>query len=265
MREITNLGPVERAKSLWQGVRRDLADNGGAPLPLHARDVGVMVLTCISLTLFHYFGKPAFYHQQLAGLAPGWLGLAGTSFESLAPYVYWALSSLAIRVLLPIACIALWFGESPRDYGFRMWERGHGGIYLGLYLVMLPVLVIVSNVPAFQAKYPFYDGAGQSWGHFLAYELTYGAQFAALEAFFRGFLIFALFKRFGYQAVVIMTIPYCMIHFGKPIAETFGSIIAGLLLGYLALKSRSWLPGALLHWGVGLTLDALCVWDRLTD
>jgi membrane protease YdiL (CAAX protease family) len=53
-----------------------------------------------------------------------------------------------------------------------------------------------------------------------------------------------------------------MIHFGKPVAETFGAIIAGLALGYLAMKSRSWVYGACLHWGVGITMDLLAVLQK---
>ena len=48
-------------------------------------------------------------------------------------------------------------------------------------------------------------------------------QFWSLEAFFRGFFIFGLRRRFGYYSVIIMTIPYCMIHFNKPITETLGA------------------------------------------
>jgi membrane protease YdiL (CAAX protease family) len=125
------------------------------------------------------------------------------------------------------------------------------------------VLVVVSTMESFQQKYPFYDHATDSLVHFVAYEVAYGIQFFSLEAFFRGFLVFALFKKFGYYAVVIMTVPYCMIHFGKPPAETLGAIVAGLILGYLAVQSRSWIPGAFLHWGVGLTMDVLVVFQTV--
>ena len=62
--------------------------------------------------------------------------------------------------------------------------------------------------------------------------------------------------------LVIMTIPYCMIHFGKPMPETLAAIVAGLVLGYLALKSKSWLYGALLHWAIGITMDLLSIFHK---
>ena len=100
------------------------------------------------------------------------------------------------------------------------------------------------------------------WDHFFAWQLCYRTQFFALEAFFRGFLLFALFKRFGYYSILIMVMPYCMIHFGKPILETLGAIVAGSVLGYLALKSKTWLHGALLHCSVGFLMDLFAIFQR---
>lgn len=245
----------------WARVRHDLATNGGVDGALDTRSWGTMLLMCVLLTMYYTYGSTRFFRRSLAPTVSQWFD-AG-EFTSLLPYGYWASMSVLIRVLIPLACIVLVFRESPKDYGFRMWEKGHGKIYAGLYLLMLPLLIGVSFLPSFQSKYPFYSQASESWIHFLSYELAYGVQFAALESFFRGFVIFALFRRFGFHAVVIMTIPYCMIHFGKPLPETLGSIIAGLALGYMALKSKSWLPGALLHWSIGFTMDVLCLGHKL--
>ncbi len=253
-------GLVARARALGRDVLEDVASNGGAALPMHRRDVFTITLTSVLLTLFYYFAKPTTYRRHLSELGLAWTGLdASSSWAPLLPYWYWASASTVVRVLIPLAVIVWLWRESPRDYGFRLWEKGHGALYAGLYLMMLPLLVAASYMPSFQSKYPFYKGAAESWSQFFAYELAYGVQFAALEAFFRGWLVFALFKRFGYHAVTIMTIPYCMIHFNKPLPETLGAILAGLALGYAALKSKSWLPGALLHWSIGFTMDVLCI------
>ncbi len=124
---------------------------------------------------------------------------------------------------------------------------------------MVPVIVAVSFTVGFQNKYPLYKGAILGWDHFLFYQVAYGIQFMGVEAFFRGFLTFGLFERFGYYALLVMVIPYSMVHFGKPPLEVFAAIPAGLLLGYLALKTRSWLFGALLHWTVGITMDLAAI------
>jgi membrane protease YdiL (CAAX protease family) len=42
-------------------------------------------------------------------------------------------------------------------------------------------------------------------------------------------------------------------------AETFGAIIAGIVLGTLALRTKSIWGGVLIHVGVALTMDLLAV------
>ncbi len=61
-------------------------------------------------------------------------------------------------------------------------------------------------------------------------------------------------------SIVIMTVPYTMIHFGKPMPEATAAIAAGLILGYMAIRTRSFVPGALLHMAVALSMDLLVLW-----
>jgi len=214
--------------------------------------VAVLALSAVLLTVYAYFGTDDFYVARLG--SPGDTPLAAFAWQSA--------SAVVLRILVPLAWIVLVFRDSPRDYGFRMPERGHNGIYLYLFLGMLPVLAAVSFLPSFQRMYPIYADAYASVGTLVAYLAAYTLRFAAVEAFFRGFLLFALHRRFGYHAIAIMMVPYCMIHFVKPFPEALGSIAAGLVLGYLALRSRSWLPGAALHSGIAVAMDLLGIWQR---
>ena len=97
-------------------------------------------------------------------------------------------------------------------------------------------------------------------GMALIFEAGYAMQFVGVEAFFRGFMTFGLYRRFGLLSVVIMTIPYTMIHFSKPMPEAFAAIIAGLVLGVMALRSKSFVPGIVLHVAVAITMDLLVLW-----
>ena len=54
-----------------------------------------------------------------------------------------------------------------------------------------------------------------------------------------------------------------MIHFGKPMPETFAAIIAGFALGFLALRSRSFLWGVFLHFAVAITMDVFALGREL--
>lgn len=223
----------------------------------------VLLSSLVLVLVFTLWGKANYLHRHLDTA----LGLIGWppdhAFAPMLPYLYWALTSVVLRVLAPLAIIVLVLGSRPSEFGYRV--RGvtsHAWIYALLYVAMVPVLVGASFLPSFQAKYPmFYNPAG-GWSHFALYELSYGIQFVGVEAFFRGFLTFGLYPRFGYLGLFIMVIPYAMVHVGKPPLEVFMAIPAGLLLGYLALKTRSWLFGALLHWAVAITMDLLAVAQR---
>jgi hypothetical protein len=221
----------------------------------------VFVSAVVLLVVFNYWGLPSrfagtSFHQGLADR----LGEGYSPYFLLLPYQFWGVSSLVIRVLAPLAVITIILRESPRDWGFRFtgqWE--HLRPYVWFLAAMLPVLFLASSLGSFQAKYPLYPLAVEGGWHFWGYQLFYGMQFLGLEAFFRGFMVFGLYPRLGMYAVPVMVIPYTMIHFGKPAPETFAAILAGFILGYLALKSRSFLWGWMLHWGVAITMDLLVI------
>ncbi|MBV72015.1 MAG: hypothetical protein CMH52_11855 [Myxococcales bacterium] len=48
-----------------------------------------------------------------------------------------------------------------------------------------------------------------------------------------------------------------MLHFLKTGSESLGAIIAGIILGSLAMKYRSIWGGVLLHWLVAISMDVL--------
>jgi uncharacterized protein len=243
-------------------LEQGLATNGGAAIPLDRRLIAVMIISCVLLLGFYYFGQASFYARNLAPIVNTKFGWQNAEYVGVLPFWYQGLSSAFWRILIPLGCIVLVFRESPADYGYRLPVRGHARIYVLLFLVMLPVLAAASFLPGFQNTYPLYSRAGDSPIHFLLSQIPYGIRFASVEAFFRGFLLFALFRRLGYYAVPIATIPYCMIHFGGPLPEAMGSIAAGMMLGYLGLYSRSWLPSALLHWGIAISMDVFSLMQQ---
>lgn len=252
------MNAAERVRAFVRDVRDDLATNNGAPA-IDRDTTLVFVIGTVLLTLFHYYGKASGLRELgLLDAANAMVPAAWSAHTGMVPYVYWGVASLVIRVVVPLALIATLFRGGPSDFGLRV--RGqlpHMPVYIGLYLFMLPFLYWASGQSSFQATYPFYSGAGASWSVFLTYELFYALQFAGVEFFFRGFLLFPLYRVFGYHALLITAIPYVMIHFGKPMPETIGALVAGLVLGYLALRARSCLLGVGLHVGIAVTMDVL--------
>jgi len=232
--------------------------------PADRRAIVTLIAGCVLLLAFGLWGRPGFLRGANLDAAAALLGLDATSeYYRLLSYLYWGVTSILLRILAPCLVIWLVLKESPKDFGYRI--RGtakHAWIYLLLFVAMLPVITAVSFTQAFQIKYPMYGQAIRGWNHFIPYEIAYGIQFFGVEAFFRGFLTFGLYQRFGYYALLVMVIPYSMVHFGKPPLEVFAAIPAGLLLGFLALRTGSWLYGALLHWAVGITMDLAAILQK---
>jgi hypothetical protein len=229
--------------------------------PPDRRTTIVFISSILLLILFHYFGKPESYRESslnpsLMPLATDWFG----SHADIAPYVSWAVMSIVLRVAIPFALIVFVFREPLAAYGWK-WrgQLPHIPKYLLLYVAMLPLLLWASTLPSFQIRYPFYQPAAAGGAVFWGYELLYGLQFVGVETFFRGFMTFALYRRFGYNGLFIMAIPYVMVHFNKPLPETLGALGAALILGFLALRAGSCVLGIFLHWGVGATMDFLGV------
>ncbi len=221
--------------------------------------VVVLVTSTVLLLVFEYWGRPAFYNR--AGIAEWVGGLSNSTVADLAEaggYLWWGLSSLLWRVGLPLLIGVYWLKQRPGDLGFRLRGiAGHLPTYGLLYLVMLPLLVWASSLESFRDFYPFYDRAAEGGAGFWVYQAGYALQFLGVEAFFRGFMVFGLAPRLGWLAVPVMTIPYTMIHFTKPMPEAVAAIVAGLVLGTLALRSKSFVPGFFLHVAVAITMDLL--------
>jgi membrane protease YdiL (CAAX protease family) len=178
---------------------------------------------------------------------------------------WWAGVSLTTNVLIPMLLIRLVFRERLRDYGLKL-----GGVFSDwwVYVLMMavaaPVIVIASAAKEFQQTYPFYTLAPNEsfWPNLWRWELLYVTQFFGVEFFFRGFLVHATKHRFGPYAIFPMVVPYCMLHFFKPLPETLASILGATLLGFMSLRTRSIWMGTAIHITVALTMDISSLWRQ---
>jgi membrane protease YdiL (CAAX protease family) len=241
---------------------------------LDRKVVAVLVTACVMLTLQNYVFRGGSFVQVPALLE--WFGandlaawINARTYEvqdrQLAQLLFWAAGSVATYVLMPALVIRLVFRERIADYGLNFRGiLGSGWLYLVMFVFMVGPLALASQTEAFQAKYPFYhlQPGELFWPRLWIWEMAYVCQFFALEFFFRGFMLHGLRQRFGIYAIFVMTVPYCMIHFGKPMAETFAAIGAGIVLGLMSLKTRSIWFGACLHVAVAMSMDFLALWQK---
>jgi membrane protease YdiL (CAAX protease family) len=153
------------------------------------------------------------------------------------------------------------------DYGFRLGRWVGWRDTLIFYSIML-VVVIILVVPIpfladiqkpFLNMYPMFKMAAKSLVIFLIWESIHLLHMFGWEFLNRGFLLFGLEDMTGRWAIVASAIPFAILHIGKPELEAYGSFIAAIALGWVAYRSRSFLPSVFLHWGVAFTGDLLVI------
>ncbi len=247
--------PVKKDRGGKRGKRKKKAEDTEAPAkPSYDWRVIVILFTvAVSLALQEYYGERA-YFQRLYPFD------RSDAYWTLKGFGWWSGWRVFGYVVLPMAVIWLMPGERVRDYYIS--PRGffkHLWIYVVLFLIVLPAVVIAAQTEAFYRTYPFYKLANRSVSDLLMWEAMYGVQFFSLEFFFRGFMLHGLRRSMGSKAIFVMIVPYCMIHFGKPFPETMGAIFAGIVLGTLAMRTKSIWGGVLIHVGVAVTMDVLAL------
>jgi membrane protease YdiL (CAAX protease family) len=221
----------------------------------------LLIAFCISM---HWYLSNSFYLYQFLNFS-GYTLSANANDIRLLELGWWVAVLIAFYFLLPVLFIKLVFKENLADYGLKF--KGAFAdyeLYVIMLVFMIPLVLYFSTTASFQAKYPFYQSyGGQSqFPNLLIWEIIYFIQFLGVEFFFRGFIVHGTKHRFGYYSVFVMTIPYCMVHFGKPLPETIAAIIAGIVLGTLSLKSRSILLGIAIHYSVAIIMDIAALWQK---
>ena len=169
-------------------------------------------------------------------------------------------NSILYYFILPMLVILLIFKDKPKEYGFQVGDWKKGLKYVGICLILM---IFVNIFFLFFSSIWGYYGAALTAKEFLVrsgkdFISTFGWEFIL-----RGFLLFGLAKRFGNSAIVIQTVPFVLLHLGKPEIETLGTIVSGLVLGYIALRSKSFWPAWITHFLVGLMLYSYILFNNM--
>lgn len=224
--------------------------------------ITALSITPLVILIIHYYGMESSYYRS--GIATEVNRLLAEvdslSLKGLMPYLYWSFSICFWWFFVPFLIANRLFKTPLNQLGMTLRGcRRHWLIYCGLYFGILPIIILAAYQPSFIKTYPFYKNAVLGGVHLWTFELLYCLQFFATEAFFRGYLLFTLHKRMGDYAIVVMTMPYVLIHIGKPFPEAVGAIIAGVVLGFLAIRTGSFILGVVLHCAVALTMDFMAL------
>ncbi len=223
-------------------------------------DICIILLSApVLLTVYRYHGTAAYF----TGYFPG---MQASPLADLYAVLWQFFVFFILTFLLPFVFAKTRLKRSLTDLGFGLGDKAFGlkVLFIALPLVVVPLSFVASGMPDVRGEYPLsrilFAHRDLVFWYEAAYVLFY---YIAWEFFFRGFLLFPLAERFGgMNAVLIQTISSCLIHIGKPEAETIGSIFAGIIFGLLALRIRSFWYGFVLHAGIGVLTDLFILFPR---
>lgn len=251
-----NLRPA--ATSIWNWLGGETWDNKyHSPAPGQSHNkiaLSCLLTTALALTLINFFGFGQTFNKLKFLHLPG-------EYRQFSYFIFWSGVRFLGFVIIPIISLKIFTPYKISDMGVSL-KRGLTGwpVYLVLFVLMLPLLYAVSFLPSFLHTYPFHKPAINDLKHFFLWELVYAWQFFSIEFFFRGYMVHILKHTMGALAVPVMTVPYVMIHFQKPLPECLGAIVAGMILGMLSLKTGRIWGGFLVHVGVAVGMDILAIW-----
>jgi membrane protease YdiL (CAAX protease family) len=154
---------------------------------------------------------------------------------------------LIYYLLIPLAAGWLLFRDKPWDYGIRIGRWKPAIIITAVCLAaMALILYRVGKIPEFRA---YYHSHTIDWPRLL---LNHALYMFAWEFLFRGYMLFGLEKSIGKNAIFVQTIPFVLLHLGigKPFLETLACIPGGFIFGYVAYRTRSFLPCFIIHFGM---------------
>jgi membrane protease YdiL (CAAX protease family) len=150
-----------------------------------------------------------------------------------------------LEFLIPLAIVVLAWRESPRSYGLQFgdWRLGLPITIAGV-AAMAGVIWILGRWPDFHAYYS-QDIAGRPTWRLV---IDTAVDLFAWEFFFRGWLMWALARKYGSDAIWLQVIPFALMHVWKPEIEQLSTVVGGAFFGLLAWRTRSFVWGFLLHW-----------------
>ncbi len=222
--------------------------------------VSVLLVTTAVLLVSDYEGSTAFWNSTLRPH----LGGQGPVYD-VAPYYWWFGTSFVLYLVIP--CLAALALRTHRlaELGFGLGDQRFGFALSGaLIAVMVPVVLVASRTETFRAQYPMCGEALSDASLFAAYEVTYALYFVSWEFLFRGYMLQGLKAQLGGGlAILVQTVPFALMHSGKPEAEAYGSVVAGLALGALALRTGSFWYGAGIHAVIAVVMDLAAGLPRL--
>ena len=206
--------------------------------------ISVAIIVFLSLTV----ASPSFYYDHFGK-------------NRLESRIYWFLMDGSFMFLIPVLSIMFVFKKKLSDFGFTLGDKKFGLLTSAIFFtIMFVIVMIVSSSIEFKLAYPQGGEAlRNNYQLLFLYELCILVYMLGWEFLWRGYMLFGLKEKLGLYTIFIQMIPFFILHKGKPEIELFASILAGIILGIQALRSRSFIYSWILHWLVMVSIDVISV------
>jgi len=199
------------------------------------------------------------YHGMDEAFGRYFSHLSNYYYSDIYRYVYQFWATFVLFFLLPLIIVKLLLKEKLKDYGLALGDKRYGLRFTAITipLIVTPIIILGARMPQIRAQYPLSRLIQGNVSVFLFYQLSYiFLYYVGYEFFFRGYMLFGLREKFGdTYAILLQVIPSSLLHFNKPEPEFLGSIVLGIVLGYLALRTRSILYPFIIHSYIGVSTD----------
>lgn len=238
---------------MWKILKTELSLFLDELEKLDRKTVTIFISSSILFAISWYFSNPKFFNDVFTFHKSFDLIL-----EDLVSFSYWFLFDFILFLIIPLLLIKFIFNEQIKDYGISFGDVKVGfAISVFSIIMFIPIIYFISSSENFMRYFPLMKSAKDEIVFFIVYEILFVLFIFAWEFIFRGYILFGLEKRFGIYAIFIQMMPFVILHNGKPFIETSASIFGGILLGYLALRTRSILYGFIIHAAILVVLDIL--------
>jgi len=223
------------------------------------KTVLTIIWVTLIITLYFYFGIQDFFENAFSGY------LNSQNEIVYYKYIYHNFMAFFFFFVLSIPFVKFVLKQKLIDTGLRFKEKKLSLNIMLLALIITPLLSLSALTDTgMTTMYPL-GGAliYKNAAYFLLYYLSYVAYYFGWEYLFRGLALFKISDKYGAAlAIAVTTMVSALIHssiagFGKPFTETFSAIMGGLVLGYIALKTRSIYTSLFIHFLLGFSLDLL--------
>ncbi len=144
--------------------------------------------------------------------------------------------------VFPILTIIIILRKNPLDFGLR-W----GNPRIWWFYVFVTCVIAAAILYASSFSTSLQDYYRQADFNLFTYFMIQVMSLSASEFMYRGFLLFGLAEKFREGSILLQTIPFVLLHLGKPELETISTIITGLLFGYIAYRGKSFWPAFIIH------------------